>query len=684
MNACCSSSTTDADNNHKHKYQDHDSIMAFEMDTTTSAGELANPPLIEELVTSSQDALNWLEQRVGVDLSQVAQLGGHSFPRTHRPTVGMVGAELIAHLEALIRTYSGTEENDTINEGHVTIWTHHAVTQLRQIHNENNHYRMSSVQVTPTQSSSNTTTTSRNPPQFLYAPQIVLATGGFASDRRDASLLQKVRPDLVAYGTTGGTFSTGDGIALATKLGAATRDLEEIQLHPTGFVDPLRPNDATKPLAAELLRGVGGLLLHRSSGARFCNELGTRDYVTKQMLAQYPNQNDKDASPTFALVLTAAAAQKADHHVELYHRKGLLTKVKGLEALARQIHTGGGIALPPPDDNHAPVTAEKLWQSFQSYQSAMTRGMDDFGKTAFSGFPTKPMTTVQDWKDVEFYVGIVTPVLHYCMGGIAIDVDGHVLDEGGQIMEGLFAAGEVAGGVHGKNRLGGNSLLECTVFGRKIGQRLVLKHGHSISPVLEDIPAKHRPHPTQQHGKSNIDDILPIISQEELQRHATSSDLWMAIHGLVYNLTDFAKVHPGGSEIISSLAGSDATRAFSTVHSEQVLQSFQEPGPSMMVIGRYDAPASSNNDDKKVRSISPSQLQQHSTPEDCWVVFHGMVYDMTEFSKGHKGGAYLIQKFAGKDATDTFKAFHKQDKLELVAHYQVGIYGEEEEEANSQ
>jgi hypothetical protein len=67
-----------------------------------------------------------------------------------------------------------------------------------------------------------------------------------------------------------------------------------------------------------------------------------------------------------------------------------------------------------------------------------------------------------------FYVAIITPVIHYCMGGLEIDTKSRVLKPSG-VIEGLYAAGELAGGVHGNNRLGGNSLLDCVVFGRVSG-----------------------------------------------------------------------------------------------------------------------------------------------------------------------------------------------------------------------
>merc|ERR1712217_407868 len=73
-------------------------------------------------------------------------------------------------------------------------------------------------------------------------------------------------------------------------------------------------------------------------------------------------------------------------------------------------------------------------------------------------------------KTESFYVAIITPVIHYCMGGLEIDVNSACIGANGKSIPGLYAAGEVAGGVHGNNRLGGNSLLDCVVFGRVAGK----------------------------------------------------------------------------------------------------------------------------------------------------------------------------------------------------------------------
>merc|ERR1712165_216345 len=145
------------------------------------------------------------------------------------------------------------------------------------------------------------------------------------------------------------------------------------------------------------------------------------------------------------------------------------------------------------------------------------------GKNSFQGLPSS------DFEREIFYAGRVTPVLHYCMGGITIDSQGNVLDEDKNIIKGLYAAGEVTGGVHGNNRLGGNSLLECTVYGTIVGKRV---------PVVE----KKRIITTEV--KSTASRELRDISMNELSQHNTEDDCWVAIFGNVYDLTSFAEEHP--------------------------------------------------------------------------------------------------------------------------------------------
>lgn len=93
-------------------------------------------------------------------------------------------------------------------------------------------------------------------------------------------MLAKYRPDTLKLSTTNGDHCTGDGLKMAMAIGAKGIDLEKVQVHPTGLIDPKEQDAKVKFLAAEALRGAGGLLLD-GKGDRFCDELGTRDYVSK-------------------------------------------------------------------------------------------------------------------------------------------------------------------------------------------------------------------------------------------------------------------------------------------------------------------------------------------------------------------------------------------------------------------
>jgi succinate dehydrogenase/fumarate reductase flavoprotein subunit len=114
--------------------------------------------------------------------------------------------------------------------------------------------------------------------ETAYGP-VILATGGYAADFTSDSLLKKYRPDLYDLPTTNGDHCTGDGQKLALAVGGSGIDFEKVQVHPTGLVDPKEPEAKVKFLAAEALRGVGGLLLD-NTGSRFVDELQHRDYVT--------------------------------------------------------------------------------------------------------------------------------------------------------------------------------------------------------------------------------------------------------------------------------------------------------------------------------------------------------------------------------------------------------------------
>ena len=253
---------------------------------------------------------------------------------------------------------------------------------------------------------------------------------------------------MLGLATTNAAGTTGDGHKIAFALGAGAVEMENVQVHPTAFIDPRKPNATTKTLCAELLRGVGGILLNKD-GHRFANELDTRAAIVSRMQAQASSAGRKDEQLEFTILLNAASAAEADKHVPLYSAKGLLKKFDDLEGVAEEMG----------------VPARRLRDEVAVYNADAMRGADDFGKTVFNHAPWPTRD------DGPYFAGKVTPAVHYTMGGVAADVKGRVLQKGSMApIPGLYASGEILGGIHGKNRLGGNALTVCVVFGRSVGQ----------------------------------------------------------------------------------------------------------------------------------------------------------------------------------------------------------------------
>ena len=519
-----------------------DTVDAFAADTAKSAKRDAGG-LIALLARSSEGAIEWLRQRTKVDLSKLAQLGGHSYARTHRPANGMIGAELVYALQREVRKFEAS--------GRLSLLTSTRVASLL-------HEGGAVAGVAYVDAKDGAT-------KELRAPATVLATGGFANDRTNTSLLAKHRPDLLRFATTNGEWATGDGMKMAMAIGAGTVDMDRVQVHPTGFVDAADVGASTKVLCGEMMRGVGGVLL-LPDGRRFVNELAPRDVVVAAEL--------ESGADEFFIVLNAAAAAEAGKHTELYVRKGLLNKVEGAAGLASYMidaqaasRRGGA---PPPTDA---ALAAALGATFEAYAAAAAGGgADEFGKTAFHNGAIAAEGTL--------YVGRIVPVLHYTMGGITMDADGHVLRDDGAPIVGLHAAGEVTGGVHGNNRLGGNSLLECTVFGSIVGERLgkQIEAAKAAAEAEAALPAAGEGkviEETKADEGAAAAKAARVVTKEELAAHSTHDDCWVALYGRVYDFSAFVDEHPAGPESIVKLAGTDGTEAYETVHNEGMLAEFE-------------------------------------------------------------------------------------------------------------
>jgi fumarate reductase flavoprotein subunit len=258
----------------------------------------------------------------------------------------------------------------------------------------------------------------------LNARAVILATGGFGAN---LSMVAGINPCLAGFASTNHPGATGDGIKIAQQLGAAVVDMEQIQTHPTVT--------ASKGLLiGEGVRSVGGILINRE-GKRFVEELETRDVVSQAILNQ-PGGT--------AFLLIDQKMREFLGIVDTYVRRGMFATAASIEELA------GYLAIP----------AAELAVTVNKYNGFVAAGHDpDFGRRSLEAFLKTP----------PYYAAEVTPAVHYTMGGVTIDTRARVLQESGEPIPGLYAAGEVTGGVHGGNRLGGNAMTDIIVFGRIAG-----------------------------------------------------------------------------------------------------------------------------------------------------------------------------------------------------------------------
>lgn len=259
----------------------------------------------------------------------------------------------------------------------------------------------------------------------ITAKAVVMATGGFGAN---AKMVAEYKPSLEGFGSTNSPAITGDGIKMVKAVGGDLVDMTEIQTHPTVV-------HKKTAMITEAVRGEGAILINRE-GKRFVSELETRDVVSKAEL----EQTGKSAF----LVFDQEVREKLGA-INGYVRKGFTVEGATVEELAGKIG----------------VDAKGLVETMAKYNGYVKAGEDkDFGKTAL------PRELVK----APFYAIEVSPAVHHTMGGVRINTNAEVLTANGKVIPGLFAAGEITGGVHGANRIGGNAVTDITVYGKTAGE----------------------------------------------------------------------------------------------------------------------------------------------------------------------------------------------------------------------
>ena len=263
---------------------------------------------------------------------------------------------------------------------------------------------------------------SRDTEYTINAKAVILATGGFGNNE---DMIVQYRKDLKGTVTTSAPGITGDGIVMAEDVGADLVDIEQIQLHPT-------VEQKTSMLITESVRGDGAILVNQD-GKRFTDELLTRDVVSAAELEQ---------PGSYAYIIFDQRLRDGLKAIEKYVSTGITVQGDTIEELAEKIDVD-------------PATLAETLKNWNQYVA--DQNDPDFGRT--TGMD-------HDLSQAPFYAIKIAPGIHHTMGGVHIDTDAQVIDKDGNPIPGLFAAGEVVGGVHGGNRLGGNAVADIVVFGK--------------------------------------------------------------------------------------------------------------------------------------------------------------------------------------------------------------------------
>lgn len=577
------------------KLEIKDSVEQFYQDTLATAKDRANPDLIRVLTYNSADAVHWLQELFKLDLSVVCRLGGHSQPRTHRGKDAKFPGMAITY--KLLETF----ENLAVEQpDRVVILKDTQVIDL--ISDEGDKAIIRGVKY------KNLKTKEKGE---VFGP-VIMATGGYAADFTKNSLLRKYRPDIMDLPSTNGTHATGDGQKIVMKNSGVAIDMDKVQVHPTGLIE-YDDTDAvygTKQprflfLGAEALRGEGGIILN-NKGERFCDELGTRDYVSGEIQKQAELGNGP-----FRLLLNSQSDERLSFHIKHYAQRKLMRNMTGAE-LAKDMK----------------LDISKIKSTLDEYNKyAAGKAKDPFGKKFF---PTTPFDME---KENTYHVAFIARVLHFTMGGVKIDDQTRVIFSDGSAekpFRGLYAAGEVAGGVHGHNRLGGSSLLACVVFGR-------LAADEATEFLMKHLSLNSASNSSAASATDRLNQINLHINPQTKSFTVTFED---------------------GSECNAGASASASSTNISAKNTPLApKQAASAPAKKQADYTQFRIPS---------KEFTEEEVAKHNKADDCWVIVKNVVMDLTSFLDNHPGGRESIVKYAGQDATESFDMLHEDN---VIARY---------------
>ncbi len=257
----------------------------------------------------------------------------------------------------------------------------------------------------------------------IKAKAVIVASGGFGANKK---MVSEYRPEYADFNTTNHSGATGDAVEFLKNLDVQFIQMEQIQTHPTVVV-------GSGIMITEAVRGNGAIMVNRE-GKRFASEMLPRDAMSVAVLAQTGKS---------AFLIFDQGIRDSLKAIESYDAQGLLTSGNTSEELAEKL------GIPP----------QTFAQTIKTYNQYQKNGNDlDFGR--------KGNEMPRALEKSPFYAVEVAPAIHHTMGGVKINSNAEVLNNSGNVIPGLFAAGEVTGGVHGANRLGGTAVADIVIYGR--------------------------------------------------------------------------------------------------------------------------------------------------------------------------------------------------------------------------
>lgn len=389
-----------------------DSIEKHVDDTLKGGDHKNDKKLVTKLATEAAATAKWLRDHVGVIFEDhLFMFGGHTVKRSLIPK-GASGFELIEKLEAKVKELDIPIKLET--------------KALELIKDGD---KITGVKA------------EKNGEEIVFHANngVVLATGGFGSN---VEMRKRFNPEYDEhYLSTNSEGITGDGITMAEAVGADLVGMEYIQSYP--ICDPL----TGKLLYVDDARFISTILVNKE-GKRFVEELDRRDVISSGII----NQTDSCAYEVWDQHITDIS-KIAEHHkaeIDYLFENDLLVKADTIKEAAEFFD----------------IDAQQLEKTVARYNKFAKSGKDeDFNKRGEMIPLEKP----------PYYILKAVPAIHHTMGGIKIDTNAHVIDKNGSIIKGLYAAGEVTGGIHGINRLGSNAIADIMVFGRTAGKNAAEK-----------------------------------------------------------------------------------------------------------------------------------------------------------------------------------------------------------------